>query len=353
MNAELVSQIKLPCTFCRPTSCCMKTTDNSAFLLHLCLVRFLQHCSKALYRQLKRLKKVLKSCENCRKSHSSSSNSQLPKNQLCQCQTCPFCDQTFFSELMKEVSGIAGYFNSRVRHLLHLHIASGIQRYVLRFLGCLKNDQHSLEQEGRILIEYIAMNAIAMRKILKKYDKVHGSMNGENFKSRMHARHIELLHTPWLIELGAFYLNFNGSDVGELNGVYGHFSCNLNMTEATMTLIFPDSIKLEYDLTCAICLDTVFNPYALSCGHIFCKSCACSAASVMIFQGLKAASPLSKCPMCREVGVYSKAVRMLELNLLLKRRCNKYWKERMADERIVTLKQSKEYWDLQSYLISG
>ncbi|KAF7805722.1 putative E3 ubiquitin-protein ligase BAH1-like [Senna tora] len=119
----------------------------------------------------------------------------------------------------------------------------------------------------------------------------------------------------WLYELGAFYLNFNGSDVGEVNGVYDHFSCNLNMTEATMTLIFPDSIKLEYDLTCAICLDTVFNPYALSCGHIFCKSCACSAAFVMIFQGLKAASPLL--------------------------------------EYILTLKQSKEYWDLQSTYAVG
>ena len=47
--------------------------------------------------------------------------------------------------------------------------------------------------------------------------------------------------------------------------------------------------------------ETVFNPYALKCGHIFCKVCACSAASVMIFQGVKAAPQCSKCPICREV----------------------------------------------------
>ncbi|MCI28729.1 putative E3 ubiquitin-protein ligase bah1-like, partial [Trifolium medium] len=88
-----------------------------------------------------------------------------------------------------------------------------------------------------------------------------------------------------------------------LDGVRGHFSCEFNVTNAVMTLILPDSIKLEYDLTCAICLDFVFNPYTLSCGHFFCKSCACSAASVMTFQGLKAASPESKCPICREVCI--------------------------------------------------
>lgn len=82
------------------------------------------------------------------------------------------CDQKFFSELMKEASDIAGYFSSRVQHLLNLHIAKGLQRYVLRLRQCFKSDMGALDQEGRILIEYISMNAIAMRKILKKYDKV-------------------------------------------------------------------------------------------------------------------------------------------------------------------------------------
>lgn len=73
----------------------------------------------------------------------------------------------------------------------------------------------------------------------------------------------------------------------------------------------------------------------------------------MIFQGLKAASPESKCPICREVGVYSKAVHMLELDLLMKRRCRESWKERLAGERVDTLKQSKEFWNLQSTYAIG
>lgn len=61
-------------------------------------------------------------------------------------------------------------------------------------------------------------------------------------------------------------------------------------------------VVLDLDML-VILQDTVFNPYALGCGHLFCKSCACSAASVMIFQGVKAATIESKCPICREVCI--------------------------------------------------
>ena len=78
----------------------------------------------------------------------------------------------FFSELMKEASDITGYFSSRVRHLLRLHIAPGLQRHVLNLLQCFKRDSITLETEWKTLIEDISMNVIAIRKILKKYDKV-------------------------------------------------------------------------------------------------------------------------------------------------------------------------------------
>ncbi|XP_058204344.1 probable E3 ubiquitin-protein ligase BAH1-like isoform X2 [Rhododendron vialii] len=297
--------------------------------------RFTDKCSHVEY---KRLKKVLKSCRACRGLRDSCpraagqdelGNQTRLDSEFCQCEACPLCDQMFFSELMKEASEIAGFFSSRVRHLLQLHIATGMQRYMICLRQCFKDDHQAMAQEGQMLIEYVTMNAIALRKILKKYDKVHRSVKGRNFKSKMRAKHIEILQSPWLIELGAFYKNCDEPDGPNLFS--SSFSCDLNAAEP----------------------DLVFNPYALSCGHIFCKLCACSAAKVMVFQGLKAANPESKCPVCREEGVYGDAVQMIELDLLLKKRCKDYWKERLVDERAEMVKQSKFYWEIQAKYMFG
>ncbi|RWW50562.1 hypothetical protein BHE74_00043157 [Ensete ventricosum] len=259
----------------------------------------------------------------------------------------------FFTELTKEASDIAGCFSSRVRHLLNLHVSSGLYRYMLRLRRCFMDDQQVMIQEGRMLLDYVTMNAIAINKILKKYDKIHGSADGRKFKSRMRTEHIELLQSPWLIELGAFYLNFSVSDFGEPGEFFHKFSCDLNDMQPVMTMTLSDSMKYEYSLVCAICLDTLFNPYALGCGHLFCKSCACSAASVLLFQGLKEAPQGVKCPICRSEGVYKGAVHMAELDLLLKNRCKEYWKERMRGERAEMVKQAKEYWESQTITAIG
>ncbi|XP_031283599.1 probable E3 ubiquitin-protein ligase BAH1-like isoform X2 [Pistacia vera] len=307
---------KIEFSFCVLDECdekrtTMKFGETFTEYLHGDREGFLEKCSHVEY---KRLKKVLKVCRSCKGFNDSSKIEQNgnhhgsdSESELYQCQSCSSCDQMFFSELMKEASDIAGCFSSRARHLLHLHVARGMQRYVLRVRQCFKNDQQAMLEEGRMLIEYVTMNATAIRKILKKYDKVHGSVNGKNFKSKMRAEHIELLQSPWLIELGAFYLNFNGIDNGESIESSGHFSCDFNPSQPVMKLSLPNSIKLEYDLTCAICL----------------------------------------------AGGYANAVHMLELDLLLKRRFKDYWKERMNAERAEMVKQAKEFWESQTKFMIG
>lgn len=177
--------------------------------------------------EYKRLKKVLKSC---RAANSNSNGQQQDHHQPCQFESCQLCDQNFFSELKKEASDIAGCFSSRVRRLLQLHTAPGIQKYLVTLRQCFKSDQKDMMQECQILIEYAMMNAIAMQKILKKYDKVHCSVNGRNFKSKMRSEHLEILQSPWLIELGALYLNFNESNDGKSNEIFSQFSCSLSDT---------------------------------------------------------------------------------------------------------------------------
>ena len=94
------------------------------------------------------------------------------------------------------------------------------------------------------------------------YSKVHSSVNGSDFKRKMQAEHIELLQSPWLIELAAFYLNFNESDEDSCE-ISGQFSCDLRINEPVMTLNLPDSIsmKMEYNLTCSICLVRVRSSF--------------------------------------------------------------------------------------------
>ncbi|ONK58268.1 uncharacterized protein A4U43_C09F10390 [Asparagus officinalis] len=66
------------------------------------------------------------------------------------------------------------------------------------------------------------MNAIAIQKILKKYDKVHGSVIGRNFMTEMHDKRNELLQSQRLIELGFFIdlidLSSNGETEEEEQG---------------------------------------------------------------------------------------------------------------------------------------
>jgi len=135
-------------------------------------------------------------------------------------------------------------------------------------------------QEGRMLLNYVTMNAIAIRKILKKYDKVsvdllivsrqcifvylysyiilqiHGSVSGRDFKSKIQTEHIELLQSPWLIELGAFHLNCDDSDADEpgAGGFFKNFSCDLSGAQPLLTMTISETLKYEYSLTCPICL---------------------------------------------------------------------------------------------------
>ena len=82
------------------------------------------------------------------------------------------CDDTFFPSLQEEMSAILGCFNARAQELLKLHLASGIGKLIFWFKGKLKGSGTALAEEGRDLVIYALVNATAIRKILKKYDKV-------------------------------------------------------------------------------------------------------------------------------------------------------------------------------------
>ncbi|KMZ66457.1 E3 ubiquitin-protein ligase BAH1 [Zostera marina] len=199
---------------------------------------------------------------------------------------------------------------------------------------------------------------MALRKMLKKYDKIHRSKQGQAFKMQIQIMHIEILRSPWLCELLAFYLNNsnNNSPIGnDIHGLLKDMSLTFDegSNKPSLTCGFFDSFSINVDLTCSICLDTVFDPISLACGHIFCYICACGAASETIIDGLREASSESKCPLCRQEGVYRDYVRLTELNILLRENCHAYWEKRLQSERMDRLQQAKEYWDAQCRNIIG
>lgn len=86
---------------------------------------------------------------------------------------CAVCDGTFFPSLLNEMSAVVGCFNERAQKLLDLHLASGFSKCFIWFKGRFHGNHGALIQEGKDLVTYAIINAIAVRKILKKYDKVH------------------------------------------------------------------------------------------------------------------------------------------------------------------------------------
>lgn len=70
------------------------------------------------------------------------------------------------------MSAIVGCFNERAQKLLELHLASGFSKCLIWFKDKLQGTHTALIQEGKDLVTYALINAIAIRKILKKYDKV-------------------------------------------------------------------------------------------------------------------------------------------------------------------------------------
>ncbi|XP_019452639.1 PREDICTED: E3 ubiquitin-protein ligase BAH1-like isoform X2 [Lupinus angustifolius] len=244
----------------------------------------------------KKLKKIMKTCRRDCQSHNS-----LNAINSCHDQ-CPVCDGTFFPSLLNEMSDVLGCFNHRAQKLLDIHLASGFRKYLFWLKGKLHGDHTVLVQEGRDLVTYALINAIAIRKILKKYDKIHYSKQGQLFKSQVQTMHKEILQSPWLIELMALYLNLRRTNSESMKAPTLFDGCSLTFKDGkpSLTCELFDSIKIDIDLTCSVCLDTVFDPVSLTCGHIFCYSCACLAASTSIVDGLKAADPKEKCPLCRE-----------------------------------------------------
>jgi hypothetical protein len=89
-------------------------------------------------------------------------------------------------------------------------------------------------------------------------------------------------------------------------------------------------------LRCAICLDVLFRPLGLACGHAFCADCALAAvgqgrAVGTLAARLAALDRDTPCPGCRRPGAFRAAVPMVDTSALARLRHPRQWAERRAE----------------------
>eukprot|EP01018_Ginkgo_biloba_P014900 Gb_40168 [translate_table: standard] len=310
-------------------------------------------CSRYSYLDSEYLENILKNCHlrhpqgsTVRDSDSDSepAGAQYGEGSTFPSLPCRACDNIFFYHLTRQVSAIAASFASGARRLFRPDLSPGYPRYLWRVKHLLITDYHQrMLEEARSLIMYVAMNAMAVDRVLEKYDRAHHSINGQRFKSILRAKNIELLKSPWLVELFAFHLNSRGPEGADSKEIFPGCVCKFGGNEGfIVTCRLRDLGILEFNLTCAICLDILFDPIALKCGHIFCNSCACTNASVPTILGVKLASRRAKCPLCRQMGVHANSVHLIQTGLLLKKRqMQKLLEGKIENRESITCEASK------------
>lgn len=176
-------------------------------------------------------------------------------------------------------------------------------------------------------VEYANLNAIALRKILKKYDKLNESRSGSEIWKTLWSVHdgaSSFLHSPLLVKLKSIESidSLSSTSNSEISTMDHRPRCRLNSN----------------DLKCPICLDVLYNPIALSCGHVYCFSCLLEGYGmhncVGSLRALLSNIPSEKeCFHCRQQRVFRNAEIVPELDYYSRLRNPENWNDRDAAEK--------------------
>jgi len=177
---------------------------------------------------------------------------------------------------MKEVTET--FFALASGILQHQHPIKMFERRFFGAKSCMCFGSHlaqeellELESKSRHVLEWAQLNAVAVRKTLKKLLKKQPSMHEEirSFECKKFTR-CAFARSPILMELNI------------LRGIIQA----LGKDEDVQPLLTTESSD---NLTCPICMDKFYKPVALRCGHLFCKGC---------FEDAQRQN--DTCPLCRD-----------------------------------------------------
>lgn len=141
--------------------------------------------------------------------------------------------------------------------------------------------------EAKECLHWIELNSTALRKILKKWDKTNHSTKGrKTLRKYWSDSQYQMLYSPLILELRAVAGMLHGGNEGphweedEL-----HFGCvgggTLGNDSSENLGGAAAASHLSEILKCGICLDTLYKPVGLACGHVFCRDCLLQTAGIL------------------------------------------------------------------------
>lgn len=228
-------------------------------------------------------------------------------------------EEEFFQLLEQEMQKVSSHFDKHARHL-HNEYYKLLQLKKKKF-SCMKlfrkkklaaklqEEPMQCEELAEKLCEYAAVNSVALRKILKKYDKATGLRSGQKYLNRCHQGNKEnctFLHSPLRPELSGMAWHLRSGP-----------HCIPRNKEVLEQL---GTCAVNEDLTCPVCFDVLHRSVALGCGHVFCESCAIKSGGVPDWLTLKDVKPDRPCPLCRRTNVYPRSVHLRAVDDLVRHR---------------------------------
>ncbi|KAL3142045.1 hypothetical protein ABBQ32_004677 [Trebouxia sp. C0010 RCD-2024] len=130
---------------------------------------------------------------------------------------------------------------------------------------------------------------------------------------------------------------------------------SMNLKKTKVAVLTDDEVD-DADWTCQGCLNILYCPFGLKCGHQLCKICALRSAGFTASLGdpvklLAGAPEEAKCPECQLPGVFKGVIYLNQVDQMVKERFPVQWLGRQRDDkqRTAILKQIQmdQTWYLQ------
>ena len=188
-------------------------------------------------------------------------------------------------------------------------------------------------QDAASLSNWARLSTIALRKIVKKFDKAHRADDDDRARGRGAG-------ATWLAARGAPPSFTASSALTELRALAllspagatllsaGDRDANGENAPPAAAAACPEADLLE----CGICIDTMYRPHTLACGHVFCEPCVRKA---------KETRTMAVCPVCRSATLTT-ATPAPQTRQVLLTRCPARYDERRNEVQLAEQRRAAE-----------